>query len=394
MLNFRCEEKNISLWPKNLCMITRTIEQRIKACLYKKKAVIIYGARQVGKTTLVKKITEEAGDSTLWLNADEADVREILTNTTSGRLKAYFGKNRIVVIDEAQRIPNIGITLKLITDELKEIQLIATGSSAFELANSVNEPLTGRKYEFYLYPVSFGEMVEHSGLLAEKRLLEHRIIFGYYPDIVTNTGNEINLLKLLADSYLYKDILILEGIKKPVLLEKILKALALQIGNEVSYNELGNLVGAKSETVEKYIGLLEQVYIVFKLNAFSRNVRNEIRKGKKIYFYDNGIRNAVLGNFNLLQSRTDAGALWENFVISERIKMLNNTGRHYAKWFWRTTQQQEIDYLEEYNGKLNAVEIKWEKEHARFPKTFTDAYLQSEYKVINNKNIHEFLLPE
>lgn len=373
-------------------MIARTIEQLIKKRLFKGKAIIIYGARQVGKTSLLKKITQETSEKTLWMNCDEADVRETLSNTTSGRLKALIGNHKILIIDEGQRVDNVGITIKLITDEIKDVQVIATGSSAFELADSIKEPLTGRKYEFFLHPVSFEEMCVHTSLLEEKRLLEQRIIFGYYPEIICNMGNEIELLKLLADSYLYKDLLMLEGIKKPVLLEKILKALALQVGNEISYNEIGNLVHCKSDTVEKYINLLEKTYIIFQLNAYSRNVRNEIKKGKKIYFWDNGIRNAILSNYNLLHTRTDMGALWENFIISERKKMLQNAGLHVSSWFWRTSQQQEIDFIEEKNEKLYAFEIKWNKPKPRFPATFKNAYPDSEFRFINIKNYDEFLL--
>jgi len=373
-------------------MITRTIESRIKERLFNGKAIIIYGARQVGKTTLINNIVNETGEKYLYLNGDEADVRELLTNTTSGLLKSYFGNNKIVVIDEAQRVSNIGLTLKLITDQIKEIQVIATGSSAFELSNSINEPLTGRKYEFYLYPFSFGEMVNENNLLSEKRLLEHRLIYGYYPEIVVNQGREIELLKLLTNSYLYKDLLMLEGIKKPFLLEKILKALALQVGSEVSFNEIGNLVQAKSETVEKYVSLLEKVYVIFTLNAYSRNVRNEIRKGKKIYFYDNGVRNTIIGNFNPINSRTDIGALWENYIISERIKYLNNKNENVSNYFWRTTQQQEIDYIEEIEGNLNAYELKWKKDKVHFPTTFKNAYPNCDYKLINNDNFFEFLM--
>jgi uncharacterized protein len=372
-------------------MISRSIEQPIRELFFKGKAIIIFGARQVGKTSLVTKIISGIQEEVMWLNCDEADVRELLANTTSGRLKSLFGLHKIVVIDEAQRVHNIGLTLKLITDELKDVQVIATGSSALELADSIKEPLTGRKYEFFLHPLTFGEMVEHSSLLEEKRKIEHRLIFGYYPEIVSNSGNETVLLKLLAGSYLYKDLLMLEGIKKPILLEKILRALALQVGSEISYNEIGNLVHAKSETVEKYIALLEQVYIIFQLNALSGNVRNEIKKGKKIYFWDNGIRNAILGNYNLLQSRTDTGALWENFVISERMKMLNNAGQSFSSWFWRTTQQQEIDYIEEINGNLYVYEVKWRNQKSRFPLTFKNAYKVHEMRMINKDNIDSFL---
>jgi len=265
-------------------MIKRILENMIVKRLFRGKAIILYGPRQVGKTTLVTSLLEKRKEKTLFLNGDEPDVRELLEGVTSSRLKALFGKSRIVFIDEAQRIREIGLTLKLITDQIKEVQLIATGSSAFDLASHTKEPLTGRKYEFHLFPLAFGEMVEHHGLLEEKRLLKHRLVFGYYPEIVTCPGEERELLRLLADSYLYKDLLTLENIKKPVLLEKILKALALQLGNEVSYHEIGQLVGADKNTVEKYIDLLEKAFVVFRLPAFSRNLRNEIKKGKKIYW--------------------------------------------------------------------------------------------------------------
>src|SRR5690606_4514182 len=227
---------------------------------------------------------------------------------------------KIVFIDQAQRIPNIGLTLKLFTDQIKAVQVIATGSSAFELSSQVNEPLTGRKYEFMLYPMSFGEMVLHHGLLEEKRFIEHRMVYGYYPEIVSKIGEEAELLKLLANSYLYKDLLMLEQIKKPLILSKLLKALALQVGSEVNYNELAQIVGSDPKTVDKYIDLLEKTFVVFRLPAFSRNLRNEIKKGKKVYFLDCGIRNAIISNFKPVSSRTDVGALWENFVISERLK--------------------------------------------------------------------------
>ena len=301
-------------------MVKREIEKDIRHYLFNQKAIIIYGARQVGKTTLVQSLVKEYKRSTLFLNGDDADIRALFSNPTASKLKPIIGNNKIVVIDEAQRIPETGLVLKMIHDNFKEIQLIATGSSAFELANKIKEPLTGRKFEYTLYPFSFSELVNHHGFLTEKRLLEHRLIFGYYPDIALSSGLEQRLLKELASSYLYKDLLMLENIHKPQLLEKILKALALQIGSEVSFHELALLTGSDNQTIEKYIDLLEKTYIIFRLNGLNRNVRNEIKKGKKIYFYDNGIRNAIIGNFLPLTSRTDNGALWENFLVSERIK--------------------------------------------------------------------------
>ena len=373
-------------------MIDRIIEKAILDKLFKGKAILIFGARQVGKTTLINKIAGEINEQTLVLNGDEPDVRELLSNATSRRLKAYFGNNKLVIIDEAQGIKDIGITLKLITDQLKDVQIMATGSSAFELADKTAESLTGRKYEFKLYPLSFGELVAQYGLLEEKRVLEHRMIFGYYPEIVNNETLAKEHLKLIAGSYLYKDILMLGKIKKTFLLEKILRALAIQVGNEVSFNEIGNMVQAKGETVEKYIDLLEKAYIIFRLPAFSRNVRNEIKKGKKIYFCDNGIRNAIIGSFNPIEKRTDTGALWENFVVSERMKFLRHSGIDTTMYFWRTTQQQEIDLIEEAESMLSAYEIKWQKRKVRFSRTFLNAYPDCKMHIIMKDNVEDFLL--
>jgi uncharacterized protein len=374
-------------------MIKRTLQELIDSYLFKKKTIIIYGARQVGKTTLVEELLKTRPEQVLFLNGDDADVRELFTNASATRLLPIIGQHKIVVIDEAQRIMETGLALKIIHDNFKEIQLIATGSSSFELAGKVNEPLTGRKYEFILHPFSFGELVAHHGFLKEKRLIEHRMIYGYYPDIALHVGQELKLLKNLVSSYLYKDLLVLEQIQKPVLLEKILKALALQVGNEVSYNELSQLLGYDKNTIEKYIDFLQQAYIIFSLNGFNRNVRNEIKKGRKIYFYDNGVRNAILGNFSPLNTRTDVGALWENYVISERYKFLCNKDIDFNRFFWRTTQQQEIDYIEEHQGKISAFEIKWNPDaKAVLSKTFSNAYPVSEFKIITPDNIHEFIM--
>lgn len=376
-------------------MVKREIEKDIRHYLFNQKAIIIYGARQVGKTTLVQSLVKEYKRPTLFLNGDDADIRALFSNPTASKLKPIIGNNKIVVIDEAQRIPETGLVLKIIHDNFKEIQLIATGSSAFELANKIKEPLTGRKFEYTLYPFSFSELVNHHGFLTEKRLLEHRLIFGYYPDIALSSGLEQRLLKELASSYLYKDLLMLENIHKPQLLEKILKALALQIGSEVSFHELALLTGSDNQTIEKYIDLLEKTYIIFRLNGLNRNVRNEIKKGKKIYFYDNGIRNAIIGNFLPLTSRTDNGALWENFLVSERIKYNSIHNSDVKEYFWRTTQQQEIDYIEERNNSLSAFEFKWNPNKKAFlSKTFSNAYPGSSFKVISPENINEFILPE
>jgi uncharacterized protein len=374
-------------------MIERTLKQLIRTRMFKGKAILLFGSRQCGKSTLVEEMLKAQELPWLYMNGDEADVREKLTNTTSVKLKNIAEDNTIVFIDEAQRIRDIGLTLKLFTDQLKHIQVIATGSSAFELSGKVNESLTGRKYEYMLYPLSFSEMAHHHGLLQEKRMLEHRMVHGYYPEIVTHPNDGKDLLKMLAGSYLYKDLLTLEQIKKPILLEKLLKALALQVGSEVSYNELAQTVGADKVTVEKYIDLLEKAFVLFRLPALNRNVRNELKKGKKIYFYDCGIRNAIIGNFNSVDSRTDTGALWENFVIAERIKYLHNKNEDVTHYFWRTTQQQEIDLIEENGQQLTAYECKWGKRSkARFPLTFTANYPDTITHIITPDNIEEFVM--
>jgi len=281
----------------------------------------------------------------------------------------------------------------MFTDQLPNVQIIATGSSSLELANRINEPLTGRKFEYMLDPLMFSEMVDHHGLLEETRLLKHRLVFGYYPEIVTKPGEEIRLLKSLAGSYLYKDVLSYEKIKKPVILDKLVRALALQVGSEVSFNELSQMVGIDKETVEVYIDLLEKSFVVFRLDAFSRNVRNEIKKGKKIYFYDNGIRNALIGHFAPVENRQDIGILWENYIISERVKYNHHRDFYGKSYFWRTAQQQEIDYLEETDGSIQAYEFKWNpRKKAKFPTTFLNAYNIKNGLAVSPENITEFLL--
>ncbi len=373
-------------------MIRRHLQKHIESYLFQKKAVIIYGPRQVGKTTLIDMISENSNKKCLYLNCDEPDVRKELTDITSTGLKQRIGENQIVLIDEAQRVKNIGITLKLITDQIKEVQLIATGSSAFELSNEINEPLTGRKFEFLLLPFSTSEMIDHSGNQNEKRLLETRLIFGMYPDVINNPGKEKIILNNLVNSYLFNDIYSFKDVRKPVLIEKLLEALALQISSEVSLNELSQLLQVDRMTIDRYINLLEKTYVIFRLPSFSRNIRNEIKKNRKIYFYDNGVRNAIISNFSAFSLRTDKGALWENFLVAERIKYLNYNLLFRNKYFWRTMQQQEIDYLEEFGGNLHAYEFKLSPEKKiRFPKTFLNAYPESETQVITFESYLRFL---
>lgn len=373
-------------------MIQRALQKILEKHLKKDKIIHIPGPRQVGKTTLLKEIEKHLTQPVLWLNGDESDIKAMFENPTSTKLKKMIGKNKSIIIDEAQRIPDIGIVLKLIKDNISGIHVLVTGSSAFDLANKINEPLTGRKTELFLFPLSFNEMVESTSLIEEKRLLEHRMIYGYYPEVVTSPGEEKEVLKRLTDAYLYKDLFALEYIKKPGIIEKLLQAIALQVGNEVSFNELSQLLGADKETIERYLNYLEQAYVVFRLDSYSRNLRNEIKKGKKIYFYDNGIRNALIRNFNPLSLRQDTGALWENFLICERMKTNHYSEKWLNQYFWRTTTQQEIDYIEEIDGKQYAFEFKWNaKRKAGLPESFHKAYPNAVFQSINKENYTDFI---
>ena len=373
-------------------MIERELLKVILDGMRDGKINIIYGPRQSGKTTLLKQISDKLNEKTLWLNADEIDVRSKLQNANLPELKSLIGNYKVIIIDEAQRIENIGITLKLIIDNFNGIKIFASGSSSFELANKIKEPLTGRKWEYLLLPISFAEMTLNTGLFEEQRRLEQRLIFGAYPEIILNESDKEIRLRELADSYLYKDIIFWEKIKKVDRIEKLLQALAFQVGSEVSYNELSKFCGLDNETVEKYIYLLEQAFIIFRLNSFSRNLRSELKKSKKIYFYDNGIRNSIIGQFKPINLRDDIGALWENYVISERKKLVANRRIFQNEYFWRTNAQKEIDYIEERNGEIYAYEFKWNpKANFRTSKAFIEAYNPNEYKLINPINYNQIL---
>ena len=374
-------------------MIHRILEDQVLAQLGNGKAILIMGARQVGKSTLLNTLFGQR-ENVLWMNGDDLDIQELFSQMTSSRLKALLGKADMLIIDEAQRISDIGLRLKLITDQIKGVQVIATGSSSFELASKVNESLAGRKREFRMFPLSFSEMASHSNLLQELRLIPHRMVYGYYPEVVSNPGSEHIILKELSDSFLYKDVLSLDSINKPDKIVRLLKALAYQIGSQVSYHEVGQLVGLDSKTVERYIDILEKSYIIFRLGTFSRNLRNELKNSRKIYFWDLGIRNILISNLSQVENRTDTGALWENYVIIERLKRNFYQGSIAQSWFWRTQQQKEIDYLEEENGQLSAYEFKWNDKKAisNAPESFAKAYPSAIYRVITPKNVDEFLL--
>lgn len=375
-------------------MYTRDLQSIIQERCFQGKAIILLGARQVGKTTLLKKIIQEQQVDALYLNCDEPQTVAALTKCNLKELQMVIGANKFVVIDEAQKVDNIGLTLKLIVDNMPDVQVVATGSSAFELRNCLNEPLTGRKFEYQMFPISSNEIYQSSGYIDLKGALETRLIYGSYPDILNHASDARELLRMLTDSYLYKDILATDNLRKPDVLDKLLRALAFQVGCEVSYNELAQIVGTDSKTVERYIELLEKCYIIFRLHGLSRNLRNELKKAKKIYFYDNGVRNAVIQQFAPLELRNDAGALWENFFISERIKR-NHYQQNYCNiYFWRTKSQLEIDYIEEQNGQMTAFEMKWnpKKANASIPESFLNSYDVKETVVITPDNYLDYLL--
>ena len=377
---------------KKAFMIQRILLEGIRNQLFKGKAIVLIGSRQTGKTSLLHCLFANE-DDVVWLNGDDPTVQAMVAQINTEQWRMMMGDKKILVIDEAQLIPNIGMRMKLVTDYLKDVQLVASGSSAFELANRLNEPLTGRKWEYKLFPFSYREMVEHHGLITEHSLIDHRLVFGYYPEVVTSPGNEREVLRTLTDSYLYKDILAFGGIKKHDKLKLLLQAIAYQIGSQVSYSELAQTVGIDGKTVETYIDLLEKCYIIFRLPSFSRNLRNELKHSRKIYFYDTGVRNAVISNFSHITQRTDAGALWENFAIAERMKRNAYMNYWCNNYFWRTHQQKEIDYLEECDGQLYAYEFKYNsRKAAKVPCDFASSYPEAQFKEVTPANIEEFLM--
>jgi predicted AAA+ superfamily ATPase len=372
-------------------MIHRIIEQLVENDFGRGKIIVLMGARQVGKTTLFDSVVS-GSSNVLRLNCDNYDDRSDLENKTSTELRQLMGNHEVVIIDEAQRAKNIGLSLKMLADLKLSMQILVTGSSSLTLANEINEPATGRLIEYNLFPLSLVELMQQTSPREEKRLLEQRMIYGLYPEVVTTLGDAKRILVNLANNYLYRDLLEYRGVKKPEVLQKLVRALALQIGSEVSYNELSRTVGVDKATVESYIDLLEKCFVVFRLPAYSSNLRSEIKRGRKIYFYDNGIRNALLSNFAPLELRDDVGMLWENMMVSERIKR-NSYSRSYAQmYFWRTQQQQEVDLIEEQDGRLTAFEFKWNtKKKAKLPKTFIDNYPNTDFKVISPDNYVEFV---
>ena len=373
-------------------LIKREIQGKIEKDLWKEKIIIVYGARQVGKTTLVNQILKNYSEEAEYYNCEESDVAEGLSAGTSTALKNFFGEKKLIILDEAQKIRDIGVKLKLLIDNYPEMQIIATGSSSFELANIINEPLTGRFYSYQLYPFSLFELKQIYSEMEINRLLERFLRIGLYPEITKLGEQEARKqISLIANNYLFKDIFTFQEVRNPEVLTKLTQMLALQLGNEVSLEELANSLGVSIETVERYIILLERAFVIFRLPAFSRNLRTEIKKNRKIYFYDCGIRNALIRNFNSLDLRSDVGALWENFCITERMKANQRKNLSPNQYFWRTYSQKEIDYLEEGDGKLSAFEFKWNRKKMKVPQEFLDTYDNAEFEVISRENYLEFL---
>lgn len=368
----------------------RAITPHILNRLFQGKIIVIYGARQVGKTTLCHKIVRQFAGDALYLNCDEPTVRAALTNKSSQELKDLSAGRRLVVIDEAQRVQNIGLSLKLLVDNYPQIQLIATGSSSFDLSNDIKEPLTGRKVEFYLYPLAAAELTMREHPLETKQQLPRRLRFGSYPSVVTSDNPE-EVIAEIAGSYLYRDVLEYQHVKHPDMLRRLLQALALQIGGHVSSNELAQLLQIDRATVQRYLFLLEQAFVIFRLVPFSRNLRKEIGKMPKIYFWDLGVRNAVIRNFNPLELRQDVGMLWENYFVAERMKFNRNQRNFVNSYFWRTYDGQELDLLEESGGQLRGFECKWSQKRWRVPKAFAETYPNHEAHLIHRENYLQYL---
>lgn len=376
--------------------IQRIILSDIRKKLYKGKVVILYGARRTGKTTLVKKLLEETVGEVAYFNCELQENQELLSHTNSILLKDFVGQKRLIVLDEAQHIPQIGLILKVLVDTFPNTQFVATGSSSFELSNKISEPLTGRSRQFLLLPFSLEEIHQTEDLIAIKSSLANYLRFGLYPQVFLADGDEKNEeLMDISSNYLYKDIFQLESLKKPETLQKLLKAIALQIGSEVSLNELAKVSGTNVHTVSRYLDLLEKAFVIFRLPAFSKNLRKEINKSQKIYFYDVGIRNTIIRNFNQAEVRLDMGGLWENFCIAERIKYNQNHRRFANMYFWRTYDQQEVDYIEEIDGILNCYEFKYSPvAKVKFPKIFKETYPEAKLKVITPENFYDLFLLE
>ena len=373
--------------------INRVIKNKIIRKLNSGKVILITGARRVGKTFLIKEITKELSLPSLVLNGEDLNTHELLSYRSIQNYKNLIGNSKLLVIDEAQNIHDIGNILKIIVDEFEGLKILISGSSAFDIFNKMGEPLTGRKITFNLFPFSEEEISKHETPIENFDNLKLRLVYGNYPEVYNfnDKSDKIEYLKELVNSYLLKDILIVENVKNSDKILRLLKLLAYQVGSEVSYHELGRQLGISKNTVERYLDLLSKVFILHKVSGFSRNLRKEIVKNSKWYFNDNGIRNAIIANFANIESRNDIGELWENYIISERIKKQNYNGMSVNNYFWRTYDKQEIDWIEEREGKLFAYEFKWKEQKVKIPGAWKKTYADSKFKIINARNYHGWI---
>ena len=365
----------------------------LKSAVRPGKVVVIYGPRRVGKTTLLKKYLESVHEEVLFVNGDDIVVRQYLESRSTEKLTDFVGNHSLLLVDEAQYVKQIGLNLKIIVDNIPSLRIIATGSSSFDLAKDIGEPLTGRKKVLKLLPLAQLEIAHIEKPHQTKANLDARLIYGAYPEVVllrSNTERQAYLHELLS-SYLFKDILQLEGIRYADKLQRLLQLLAFQIGKEVSLAELGRQLGMSKNTAERYLDLLEKVFVIFRRSGFSRNLRKEIVKNQRYYFYDNGIRNALINNFNPLEIRDDIGALWENYLITERLKKQEYLGQSVNAYFWRTYDKKEIDLVEESEGRLSGFEIKWKPHLVQPPKQWLDAYPNSDFELIHQDNYLQFI---
>lgn len=375
--------------------IHRLLLEEIQKNMLKGKVLVLYGPRQAGKTTLAKDLLDSVSMKSRFINADELFYREALASQDLKTLNEVLGNAELLVIDEAQRVPDIGLNLKILIDNNPNAIVVATGSASFDLANKINEPLTGRKFTFTLYPLSYAELSNTLGVLETRKQLEQWIIWGGYPVIATTPDVKLRerLLNELVGSYLYRDLLEIEGIRRPEKIVDLLRLLAFQIGQEVSIAELSTSLGLSHQTVTRYLDLLEKVFVIFRVSGFSRNLRKEVTKNSRYYFFDNGVRNSLIQNLNSLALRNDVGQLWENFLMVERRKTNQLAGRSVNAYFWRTYDQREIDYVEERAGKLYGYEFKWGDGDikATTRRTFMDAYPEAQIQVVNRENFEEFV---
>ncbi|MDD5287250.1 MAG: ATP-binding protein [Desulfuromonadaceae bacterium] len=367
--------------------------ENLKRALLPGKAVIIYGARRTGKTTLVKRFLQDIDEPYLLVSGEDITVQGYLSSQSIEKLSAFVGDNRLLVVDEAQKVPGIGINLKLIIDHIPDIRIIATGSSSFDLARAVGEPLTGRKTTLRLYPLSQLELGQIEQRHQTDANLESRLVYGSYPEVVLSNDNRTReqYLKEIIASYLYKDVLELDGIRHSSKISRLLQLMAFQVGKEVSYTELGSSLGMSKNTIERYLDLLEKAFVILKLSGFSRNLRSEITKNSRYYFLDNGVRNALINNFNALELRNDSGELWENYLVIERLKRQEYLQEQSNNYFWRTYSQKEIDLVEEREGKLFGYEMKWGAAQTKPPKEWLAAYPNASWQLINRQNYLELI---